>query len=89
MGVGCHALLQGIFLTQGWNPHLLYISCVSRRVLYHKHHLESPPHFLFGIILRENLGIGIKYNRKDLNLPTLKGLKLFDPNIILCKVKNT
>ena len=22
-GVGCHALLQGIFLTQGWNPHLL------------------------------------------------------------------
>ena len=21
-GVGCHALLQGIFLTQGWNPHL-------------------------------------------------------------------
>ena len=22
-GVGCHALLQGIFLTQGWNPHFL------------------------------------------------------------------
>ena len=22
-GVGCHALLQGIFLTQGWNPCLL------------------------------------------------------------------
>ena len=22
-GVGCHALLQGIFPTQGWNPHLL------------------------------------------------------------------
>ena len=22
-GVGCHALLQGIFLTQGLNPHLL------------------------------------------------------------------
>ena len=22
-GVGCHFLLQGIFLTQGWNPHLL------------------------------------------------------------------
>ena len=21
-GVGCHALLQGIFLTQGWNLHL-------------------------------------------------------------------
>ena len=23
IGVGCHALLQGIFLTQGLNPHLL------------------------------------------------------------------
>ena len=23
IGVGCHALLQGIFLTQGWNPCLL------------------------------------------------------------------
>ena len=22
-GVGCHALLQGIFLNQGWNPHLV------------------------------------------------------------------
>jgi len=22
-GVGCHALLQGIFLTQGWNLHLM------------------------------------------------------------------
>ena len=22
-GVGCHALLQGVFLTQGLNPHLL------------------------------------------------------------------
>ena len=22
-GVGCHSLLQGIFLTQGWNPGLL------------------------------------------------------------------
>ena len=22
-GVGCHFLLQGIFPTQGWNPHLL------------------------------------------------------------------
>ena len=24
-GVGCHGLLQGIFPTQGWNPHLLYL----------------------------------------------------------------
>ena len=25
IGVGCHALLQGIFPTQGWNPHLLWL----------------------------------------------------------------
>ena len=32
-GVGCHALLQGIFLTQGSNPHLLcLLHC--RRILY-------------------------------------------------------
>ena len=24
-GVGCHALFQGIFLTQGWNPLLLFL----------------------------------------------------------------
>ena len=29
--VGCHAFLQGIFLTQGWNPGLQY----CRRILYH------------------------------------------------------
>ena len=30
-GVGCHFLLQGIFLTQGLNPHLL----IGRWILYH------------------------------------------------------
>ena len=24
-GVGCHALLQGVFLTKGWNPRLLHL----------------------------------------------------------------
>ena len=33
-GVGCLALLQGIFLTQGSNQHL-YVSCFGRQVLYH------------------------------------------------------
>ena len=27
--VGCHFLLQGIFLTQGLNPHLLQASCIA------------------------------------------------------------
>ena len=30
-GIGCHALLQGIFLTQGMNSHFLY----HRQILYH------------------------------------------------------
>ena len=29
-GVGCYALLQGIFLTWGWNPRLLH----CRQILY-------------------------------------------------------
>jgi len=33
-GVGCHSLLQGIFLTQGSNPGLQH----CRRILYHLSH---------------------------------------------------
>ena len=37
-GVGCHVLLQGIFLTQGSNPGLLY----CRQALYHLSYQRSP-----------------------------------------------
>ena len=37
-GVGCHGLLQGIFLTKGWNPGLPH----CRRILYHLSHQGSP-----------------------------------------------
>ena len=39
-GVGCHFLLQGIFLEQGLNtePH---ISCIGRQILYH----QGSPYF--------------------------------------------
>ena len=36
-GVGCHFLLQGIFLTQGMNLSILY----HRWILYHLHHQGS------------------------------------------------
>ena len=36
-GVGCHFLLQGIFLTQGSNPDLLH----CRQILYHFNHQGS------------------------------------------------
>ena len=38
IGVGCHALLQGIFLTQGSNPGLLH----CRQILYHWATREAP-----------------------------------------------
>ena len=38
-GVGCHALLQGIFPTQGSNPGLLHC---RRQILYHLSHQRSP-----------------------------------------------
>ena len=37
-GVGFHAFLQGIFLTQGLNPHFLYY----RQILYRQSHWGSP-----------------------------------------------
>ena len=37
-GVGCHALLQGIFPNQGSNPGLLH----CRQILYHLSHQRSP-----------------------------------------------
>ena len=37
-GVGCHALLQGIFQTQGSNPSLLH----CRQILYQLSHQQSP-----------------------------------------------
>ena len=37
-GVGSHSFLQGIFLTQGLNPHLLH----CRQILYHLSYQGSP-----------------------------------------------
>ena len=39
-GVGCHALLQGIFPTQGSNTGLPHY----RQILYHLSHQGSPKH---------------------------------------------
>ena len=41
-GMVCHFLLQGIFPTQGSNPHLQH----CRRILYHLSHQGSPYHNL-------------------------------------------
>ena len=49
------AFLQGIFHTQGSNPHLLHISCTGRQVLYH---LRSP----FKRYMHPNTHSSIIYN---------------------------
>ena len=48
-GAGCHALLQGIFPTQGLNPHLLH----WRQILYPLSHLGSPTKCIFLILILE------------------------------------
>ena len=48
-GVGCHFLLQGILLTQRWNPHLLSLAC--RWILYPLSHRGSPIEVIYNIIL--------------------------------------
>ena len=45
-GVDCHALLQGIFLTQGLNPGLLH----CRQILYYLSHKGSPASLQISII---------------------------------------
>ena len=49
-GVGCHFLLQGIFLTQGWNLGLLH----CRPILYHLSHQGSHPRW--GLSLKKKKG---------------------------------
>ena len=52
-GVGCHALLWGIFWTQESNPVLPY----CRWILYHLCHQGSPSHYFPIMILRSSLVI--------------------------------
>ena len=45
-GVGCHSLLQEIFLTQESNPYLLHY----RQILYRLSHMGSPLNDVSGVI---------------------------------------
>ena len=51
IGVGCHALLQGIFLTQGLNSGFLH----CRPILYHLSHQGSQIKFRYVTILAQGL----------------------------------
>ena len=41
-GVGCHALLQGLFPTQGSNPHLLHLLYWQGGRFFTRRHLRNP-----------------------------------------------
>ena len=68
LGVGCHALLQGIFLIQGLNS-FFYISCIDKQILYLESHLGS----LHACALRVNSGQTKKDQKTQ--LPLLRSLE--------------
>ena len=59
-GVGCHALFQGIFPSQGSNP-------LCRRTLHHLNHQGSPLVFLFGIKHQESFLLYYCFPSSSLN----------------------
>ena len=68
-GVGCHALLQGIFPTQGWNPCLLH----CRRILHHLSHQTSSKDMetlnqWCGYCVQHRIGLGL-WSSLALNTP--------------------
>ena len=57
-GVGCHALLQGIFADKGWNLHLLH----CRQILYHLSYqgIMSTLFQFFNILIGTSLLVVVK-----------------------------
>ena len=53
-GLGCHFLLQGIFPTQGSNPHLLCL-LPCRQILYLLSHQGRPQNMILTLILKHSL----------------------------------
>ena len=59
--VGCHFLLQGIFLTQGSNLHLLCLLC-CRQILYHLSHWGSQARILKSVAIPFSRGYFQEWN---------------------------
>ena len=60
--MGCHSLLQRIFLTQGSNPHLLD----RRQILYHLSHRETKEKLVFA---KEKNKEGIPIKKTKTQMP--------------------
>ena len=74
-GVGCYALFQGIFPTQGSNPGFLH----CRQILYCLSHQESPK--VIGACKYTVLSATVVLP------PKLNGVILFGPNLIHHKIQ--
>ena len=83
-GVGCHVLLQSIFLTQGSNLHFL---CLLHWQVgsYHQGHLTTGMVFKYGVIGRDKIGEslcqGIRFCAKEHFLPPTPA-NIFNQRII-------
>ena len=86
--VGCHALLQGVFLTQGWNPGLL----LGKWILYRLSH-QGRPREISLLTLNQFRQLGLTghtqaQGRLGNNLKVLKTMKLtFNKKVKLGKKK--
>ena len=82
-GVGCHALLQGIFPTQESNPHLLHY----RQFVYHLSHQGSSDYIYMGLYIYSGLYILFHW---DSCLDHWKGffflLRFIDPHPVSCRI---
>ena len=85
-GVGCHSLLQGIFLTQGLNRHRLHWQVVSLLLS----HQESPRNenkpqklMIIGDIEEKHIN-GVKENKRKQNQNRMQGGKLETMNALVC-----
>ena len=63
--MGCHALLQGIFLTQGTNPGFPH----CRQILYHQSHQGSPRNVITDSLLERRT--------ESVSYPFLQSLALY------------
>ena len=74
-GVGWHALLQGIFWTQGLNPGLLH----CRRILYH--HIVIPL-YLYRHVLNSNWTSWL-FRNWTTNPTSLKAIRSFQNHVVI------
>ena len=59
-GVGCHFLLQGIFLTQGLNLHLSHLPPLPGRFFTTGTPWEAPGHIVFNSYFQSSQGLGME-----------------------------